>query len=86
MSQLRHIALCNIVYKICARVLANRLKKIIPQLISPYQSAFVLGRLIIDNSLVANELAHFLNNKRSGDDGRYLSLKLDMSKAYDRME
>lgn len=85
MSQLRPIALCNVIYKICAKVIANRLKKFLPHIISPYQSAFVPGRLITDNTLVANELAHFIHNKRSGNDG-YLALKLDMSKAYDKME
>lgn len=85
MSQLCPIALCNVIYKICAKVLANKLKKILPLIISSYQSAFVSGHLITDNTLIANELAHFIHNKHSGDDG-YFALKLDMSKAYDRME
>lgn len=58
---------------------------IIPNVISPFQSAFVPGRLITDNILVANELAHYVHNKRDGKDG-YMALKLDLSKAYDRME
>ncbi|XP_024155771.1 uncharacterized protein LOC112163728 [Rosa chinensis] len=66
-------------------VIANRLKVILPSVISPFQSVFVPGRLITDNILVANEIAHFVHNKREGTDG-FMALKLDLSKAYDRME
>ncbi|XP_024196455.1 uncharacterized protein LOC112199713 [Rosa chinensis] len=54
-------------------------------LISPFQSAFVPGRLITDNILVANEIAHFVHNKRDGNEG-CMALKLDFSKAYNQME
>ncbi|XP_062005742.1 uncharacterized protein LOC133722901 [Rosa rugosa] len=85
MSDLRPIALCNVIYKICSKVIANRLKGILSQIISPFQSAFIPGHLISDNTLIANEVSHFIHNNRSSSDG-VMSLKLDMSKAYDRME
>lgn len=84
MADLRPIAFCNVMYKVCSKVIANRLKLILPQIISPFQSAFVPGCLITDNILAANEVAHFIHNKRCVEG--YMALKLDLSKAYDRME
>jgi hypothetical protein len=66
-------------------VLANRLKKVLPQCISDNQSAFVPGRSILDNAVVAIEVLHFMKAKTRGED-RYVALKLDISKAYDRMD
>ncbi|XP_062014154.1 uncharacterized protein LOC133730612 [Rosa rugosa] len=83
-TDLRPIALCNVIYKLCSKVIANRLKLILPQIISPFHSAFIPGRLITDNTWAANELAHFIHNKRAGEE--YMALKLDLSKAYDRLE
>ncbi|XP_062021002.1 uncharacterized protein LOC133737477 [Rosa rugosa] len=84
-NQFRPIALCNVLYRIRSKVLANRLKQILSSIISPLQSAYVPGRLISDNTLVATEVAHFMYKLRRQEEG-FFSLKLDISKAYDRLE
>ena len=67
------------------RFLENRLKVVLPDIISPTQSAFVPGRMITNNVLLAYEITHMMHRKKGGRDG-YVAVKLDMSKAYDRVE
>ena len=85
MTEFRPINLSNVTYKIIAKVLSNKLKAVLPQIITENQSAFLFERLITDNILVAFEIIHYINNKREGKES-FMVVKLDMSKAFDRVE
>lgn len=58
------ISLCNVIYKIISKTLTNKLKQILHEFISPTQSAFVIGRSIMDNVTVAYEALNEQKDKR----------------------
>ena len=80
----RLISLCNTVYKISAKNIANRLWSIMPTLISPTQGTFIPGGDIVDNLLLSQEIRNFiLYASRSKS---FMTIKLDMEKAFDRLD
>lgn len=58
MKDFKPISLCNILYKIVARAITNRLKLILGDIIDPHQSAFIPGRAISDNIIIGFECMH----------------------------
>uniref|UniRef100_A0A803NMT2 DUF4283 domain-containing protein n=1 Tax=Cannabis sativa TaxID=3483 RepID=A0A803NMT2_CANSA len=68
-TDLRPIALCDVIYKIITKVMANRMKPFMDKAVSVTQSTFIPGRLISDNILVSFEVLHYLKRKRQGKEG-----------------
>lgn len=81
-AQIFHpIALCNVIYKIIATLMAKRLKPILSSIISPEQTGFVEGRQILDGLVVSQEVVHSLKRKKEMG----MMIKLDLSKVYDHL-
>lgn len=78
-ASFRPFALCNVIYKIVSKVIANRLKPTLLKIISYEQMGFVEGTQILDNIILAHELIHNLKIiKNLG-----MLIKLDLAKAFD---
>ena len=78
----RPISLSNSIYLIIAKVLANRLRKVLPPLISPLQCAFLPGRQMADSIVLAEEIVAAW--RRNGTTG--FMWKVDFSEAYDTLD
>eukprot|EP00253_Pinus_taeda_P029501 PITA_29501 len=80
-DKFRPITLCNAVYKIISKILASRLKPLLPSLISGEQSSYVEGKRILNNIIQAHEVVHTLTSKRQAG----MIMQLEISKAYDKV-
>ena len=81
LGKLRPISLCNFIYKIISKVIANSLKPLLPLIISPELEGFVEGRKILDGIILVHETIHSLKNTKTLG----MLPKLDLSKAYDKL-
>ncbi|XP_023638041.1 uncharacterized protein LOC111830437 [Capsella rubella] len=83
MKDYRPISCCNVLYKAISKIIANRLKRILPDIIAPNQSAFIHDRLLMENLLLATELVK--DYHKEGISPR-CAMKLDISKAFDTVQ
>ncbi|KAK2650963.1 hypothetical protein Ddye_018452 [Dipteronia dyeriana] len=84
MVEFRSISLCNVLYKIIVKVLTNKLRSVLGEIISENQCAYIPGRLINDNTIVGFECLHMIKRRKRKHGS--MAIKLDMSKAYGRVE
>lgn len=85
MSDFRPVSLGKMVSGILSNAIANRLKQVLSNATSNAQSAFVLDRLITNNTIVAYELLYKMQSKQKGKKAQ-MAVKLDISKAYKQVE
>ncbi|KAL9683059.1 hypothetical protein QQ045_014873 [Rhodiola kirilowii] len=81
-DQLRPISFCNFIHKIISSILNSRLRPVLPRIISQGQCGFIPGRSMMDSIALAHDLTCHINN---GHRGGNIIMKIDMSKAYDRV-
>lgn len=79
----RPISCCNTLYKVISKLLVSRLKPLLPQIILPNQSAFVKGRLLLENCLLASEI---ISGDHKNKGAKRLTLKVDIAKAFDSLK
>ena len=80
-NRFRPISLCNTSYKIITKIIATRLKKVLPRIIPENQGGFIKGRKILDNIILVQEAIHssFQRNEKG------MAIKLDLANAFDRV-
>lgn len=84
-NEFRPINLCNFLYKIIAKTLKNRLKRVLPSIISLNQSIFIPSRLILDNIIIAYDALHSMKIRKKEKMGN-MAVKVDIYKAYDKVD
>lgn len=81
-KEFRPIACLNTIYKLISRLLVRRIKPILQQLILPSHTAFIKGRLIVENSVLASEL---VNGYHKNKGSKRITIKVDIAKAFDTL-
>ncbi|KAK3175723.1 hypothetical protein Dsin_032610 [Dipteronia sinensis] len=82
MGDFRPISLVGAMYKVLAKVLANRMRNVMQSVIEDYQMAFIKNRQILDSFVIAEEVIHKWKTEKDGG----LLVKLDFEKAYDSVD
>lgn len=83
MRDYRPIACCNVIYKVVSKIIANRWKLLLPRKITENQSAFIKGRLLMENVLLASELVKDYHKDLISPRS---VMKIDISKAFDSVQ
>lgn len=83
MKDFRPISCCHVLYKVISKIVANRLKRVLPEFIAPNQSAFIKDRLLMENLLLASELVKDYHKERVSS---RCAMKIDISKAFDSVQ
>nr|GEV20939.1 hypothetical protein [Tanacetum cinerariifolium] len=83
MKHYRPISCCNVIYKTISKILANRLKVLLPEFITPNQSAFVKDRLLMENLLLVTEI---IKDYHKEDITARCAIKIDILKAFDSVQ
>ncbi|XP_060187662.1 uncharacterized protein LOC132616912 [Lycium barbarum] len=81
-ADMRSISLCNVSAKIISKLLNSKLSTILPRIISQNQSGFVKGRAITENIFLTQQIFNDIGKQVPRDN---IVIKLDMSKAYDKV-
>ncbi|PKI71328.1 hypothetical protein CRG98_008328 [Punica granatum] len=80
----RPISLCNVCYKVISKIIANMLKPLLERIISPNQTAFIEGRWINENGLLAQEILHTMRKTKARRG--WFGMKIDFTKVFDKLE
>lgn len=83
MRDYRPISCCNVLYKIISKIIARRLKSVLPKCITLNQSAFIKERLLMENVLLATEL---VKDYHKEDISTRCAMQIDISKAFDSVQ
>ena len=83
MKDYRPISCCNVLYKVISKLIANRLKLILPKFVATNQSAFVSERLLIENIMLATEI---VKDYHKDNISSRCAIKIDISKAFDSVQ